>query len=181
MNFIERKKVKNPTFLVSMDVTSLFIQIYITKRGCWSSLHSAVWKFLQFSPPIPTHYLREMLRLILKENCFQLMGSSTHKLTVPRWAQGQRLCFANIFMAHIETQSLSKIVFRPTVWKRYMDDIFLLWDSKLDIVAFFEQANLHYPTIKFTTEIHWDNVFRRSCLQRHKIQRKSYAWCKDTF
>ena len=109
------------------------------------------------------------------------MGSSTHKLTVPRWAQGQRLCFANIFMAHIETQSLSKIVFRPTVWKRYMDDIFLLWESKPDIVAFFEQANLHYPTIKFTTEIHWDNVFRRSCLQRHKIQRKSYAWCKDTF
>ena len=62
-----------------------------------------------------------MLRLILKENCFQLMGSSTHKLTGPRWAQGQRLWFANIFMAHIETQSLSKIVFRPTVWKRYMD------------------------------------------------------------
>ena len=181
MNFIERKKVKNPTFLVSMDVTSLFIQIYTTKRRYWSSLQRAVWKFLQFNPPIPTHYLREMLRLIVKENCFQLMGSSTHKLMVPRWAQGQRLWFANIFMVHIETQSLSKIVFRPTVWKRYMDDIFLLWESKPDIVAFFEQANLHYPTIKFTTEIHWDNVFRRSCLQRHKIQRKSYALCKDTF
>ena len=39
-----------------------------------------------------------------------------------------------------------------------MDDIFLLWDiSKPGIVAFFEQANLHYPglvLIKFTTEIH---------------------------
>ena len=58
-------------------------------------------------------------------------------------------------MAYIETQSLSKIVFKPTVWKRYMDDIFSLQDiSKPDIVAFFEQANSHYPTIKFTTEIH---------------------------
>ena len=40
-------------------------------------------------------------------------------------------------------------------------------------------ANLHHPTIKFTTEIHWDNVFRHSCIQRHKIKRKSYPWCKD--
>ena len=107
------------------------------------------------------------------------MRSSTYKPTVPRWAQRQQFSLANIFMAYIETQSLSKIVFRPTVWKRYMDDIFLLWDSKPDIVAFFEQANLHYPTIKFTTEIHWDNVCRHSCIQRYKIKRKSYPWCKD--
>ena len=32
---------------------------------------------------------------------------------------------SNIVMAaYIETQSLSKIVFKPTVWKRYIDDIF---------------------------------------------------------
>ena len=33
--------------------------------------------------------------------------------------------------------------------------------------------------IKFTTEIHWDNVFRHSCIQRHKMKRESYPWCKD--
>ena len=68
---------------------------------------------------------------------------------------------ANIFMPYIETQSLTKTVFTP------------------DIVTFFEEANLHHPTIKFTTEIHWDNDIRHSCIQRHKIQQKSYAWCKD--
>ena len=58
--------------------------------------------------------------------------------------------FANIFMAHIET-ILSKIVFTPTVWKRYINDIFSLRDiSKPDIEAFIEQANLRHPTIKFT-------------------------------
>ena len=86
------------------------------------------------------------------------MASSTYKLTVTRWAQKEQFSFANIFMGYIETQSLSKIVFKPTVWKRYMDDTFSLWDiSKPGIVAFFEQANLHYPglvLIKFTTEIH---------------------------
>ena len=62
--------------------------------------------------------------------------------------------FGNIFMAHIETTILSRIVFKPTVWKRYIDDIFSLWDiSKPDIEAFIDQANLHHPTIKFTAEI----------------------------
>ena len=61
-------------------------------------------------------------------------------------------------MAYIETQSLSKTVFKRTVWekqKRYVDDSFSLGDiSKPVIVAFFaEQVNLHHPTMKFTAEI----------------------------
>ena len=57
--------------------------------------------------------------------------------------------FANIFM----TTTLSKTVFRTTVWKYYIHDIFCLWDmSKPDIEAFIEQANLHHPTIEFTVK-----------------------------
>ena len=56
-------------------------------------------------------------------------------------------------MAYIETTTLSKAVFRPTLWKCYIDDIFSLWDiSKPHIEAFIEQANLHHPTIKFTAK-----------------------------
>ena len=62
--------------------------------------------------------------------------------------------FTNIFMAHIETTVLSRTVFKPTVCKGYIDEIFSLWDiSKPDIEAFIEQANLVHPTIKFTAEI----------------------------
>ena len=63
--------------------------------------------------------------------------------------------------AYIETQSLSKTVFKPTVWKCYINDIFSLWDiSKPDVVDFFklkEQVNLLHPTalqaMKFTAKI----------------------------
>ena len=42
--------------------------------------------------------------------------------------------FANIFMAKIETEILSKVVSNPTVWKHFIDDVFSLWDiSKPDI------------------------------------------------
>ena len=60
------------------------------------------------------------------------------------------VAFANIFMANIETQILSNSVTKPTIWKRYIDDIFSLWDvNKPDIDKFIEQANL----MKFTAEI----------------------------
>ena len=61
--------------------------------------------------------------------------------------------FAIIFMTYIETTTLSKTVFRTTVWKCFIHDIFSLWDmSKPDIEAFIEQTNLHHPTIEFTAE-----------------------------
>ena len=110
--------------------------------------------FYKDNAPIPTHYLREMLRLILKENSFQFNGK--HYLQTHGTAMGTKtaVSFANVFMAHTETTILSRTVFKPTVWKRYIDDIFPLWDiSKSDIEAFIEQANLHHPNIKFTAEI----------------------------
>ena len=51
-------------------------------------------------------------------------------------------------------QILSKNASKPTVWKRYIDDIFSLWDiSKPGNEQFIEQANSHHPTTKFTAEI----------------------------
>ena len=60
------------------------------------------------NPFIPTHYLREMLRLILKENSLQLKGK--HHQQTHSTAMGKKTAvpFANIFMAYIETQILSK-------------------------------------------------------------------------
>ena len=63
--------------------------------------------------------------------------------------------FANIFMSAVETEiiSLSNTkLFEP--WKRYIDDIFSLWNvDKKEIEEFIVLANRHHPTIKFTAEI----------------------------
>ena len=62
--------------------------------------------------------------------------------------------FANILLADLETQILSKSVIQPMIWKRNIDDIFSLWDvSKPDIDKFITQVNSHHPAIKFTAEI----------------------------
>ena len=152
INFIEKTKVKKRTFLVSMDVASLYTNI--PQEEGIDIVCTAYDNFHKNNPPIPTKYLREMLRLILKENSFQFNGR--HYLQTHGTAMGTKtaVSFANIFMAKIETEILSKVVSKPTVWKRYIDDVFSLWDiSKPDIETFIEQVNLHHPTIKFTAEI----------------------------
>ena len=57
--------------------------------------------------------------------------------------------FANIFMS-----AVSKSKMKPLELKRYMDDVFSLWDTEREeIDQFILEANRHHPTIKFTAEI----------------------------
>ena len=125
-----------------------------------------------------------MFRLILKENSFQFNGK--HYLQTHGTAMGTKtaVSFANIFMAHIETTILSRTVFKATVWKRYIDDIFSLWHiSKRDIEAFIEQANLHHPTMKFTAQISdTETIFLDTVVYKDtRFEEKSILDVKDTF
>ena len=81
--------------------------------------------------------------------------------------------FANIFMTYIETTTLSKTVFRTTVWKCYIHVIFSLWDmSKPDIEAFIEKANFHDPTTV--------NSWPKPLTLRLRFQTRLYTKAQDS-
>ena len=64
------------------------------------------------------------------------------------------VAFANIFMSAVETEIINKSKTKPLRWKRFIDDVFSLWDTKREeIDQFILEANRHHPTIKFTAEI----------------------------
>ena len=68
INVVEKTQVSHETILVSMDVTSLYANIP-QEEGI-----AIVWQAYEKyhnNPPIPSHYLKQMLGLILKENSFQ--------------------------------------------------------------------------------------------------------------
>ena len=81
--------------------------------------------------------------------------------------------FANIFMAEIETKSILQSDTKPREWKRYIDDVFSLWDNdKKDVDRFIEQVNKFHPTIKFTAEISENidtTVFKGERLKKDSI------------
>ena len=57
-------------------------------------------------------------------------------------------------MEDFETKLISQSRIKPIEWKRYVDDVFSLWNkSKKDIDLFIEQANQLHSSIKFTVEI----------------------------
>ena len=60
---------------------------------------------------------------------------------------------ANLFMGFLESKLLenSPIRIDPALWKRFIDDIFLLWTgTKSDLEQFSQFLNAFHPTIKFT-------------------------------
>jgi len=63
------------------------------------------------------------------------------------------IAFAYLFMPSIETEIISQSKTKSLEWKKYIDDIFSLWNAdKKEIEDFIVLANRHHPTIKFTAE-----------------------------
>ena len=61
------------------------------------------------------------------------------------------VAFTNIFMASIEKEILRQSVNKPLTRKRFIYDVFCLWDTnKEEIEYFIEQANSYHPTITFS-------------------------------
>ena len=65
------------------------------------------------------------------------------------------VALANPYMAEIEKKMLNnESRIKPKIWKRYIDNVFSLWDiNRQDIDLFIEQGNTLHPAIKFTADI----------------------------
>ena len=86
------------------------------------------------------------------------------------------VAFGNIFMSAVETEIINKSPHKPLVWKRFIDDIFSLWNvDKEQIDSFIELANNHHPTIKFTAEVsETETAFLDTCIYKgEKFKKES--------
>ena len=92
------------------------------------------------------------------------------------------VAFANIYVA-IETEFINKSPHKPLVWKRFIDNIFSLWNvDKEEIDLFIELANNHHPTITFTAEVpETEAAFLDSCIYKgERFKKESNPRCAYT-
>ena len=85
-----------------------------------------------------------MLRLILRENSFQFVGKNYLQVQGTAIGTKMAVAFANIFMSAIQIEIINKSPPKPLVslWKRFIDDIFSLWNvDKGEVYSFIELAN----------------------------------------
>ena len=123
INFIEKTKIPEKAFLVSMDVTSLYTNI--PQEEGIQTVCEAYASFYQNKTPIPTPLLEQALRLILQENLFEFNGKNylqTHGTAI-----GTKN--GSLFRQHLYGESwkqdiLSQSVTKPLVWTRFIDYVF---------------------------------------------------------
>ena len=92
--------------------------------------------------------------LATKESCFTF--NSNFYIQVHGVAMGSPIgtILANIFLSHHEENWLNKcpIKFKPTFYRRYVDDIFVLFESSESADSFREYMSSKHQNINFTIE-----------------------------
>ena len=138
------------TILVTIDVTSLYTNIP-TPQGL-----AAMEAYLYTRPANATpstQFLIGLARMILTLNNFTFQEK--HYLQVKGTAMGTRMApsYANLFMGKIETDFLAGQPLTPTMWLRFIDDIFAIWTHGLEaLLQCLDTLNSIYP-VKFTWTI----------------------------
>ena len=68
--------------------------------------------------------------------------------------------YANLFMTKFEEKYVYTYPLQPKLWKRFIDDIFMIWPHGMDsLLEFINHLNIVHPTIKFTSDISDTNIF----------------------
>ena len=92
---------------------------------------------------------------------------------------------ANAFLCHYEKEWLDNcpIHFKPIIYKRYVDDIFVLSSSKEHLQPFVDYMNKQHKCLKFTSEAENDNSFSFLDIKitHHNQQFKTSVYGKPTF
>ena len=93
------------------------------------------------------------MSIVLKNNIFEFNGD--HYLQLQGTAMGTKMApsYANLFMGQLEPKLQAQASQHINMWKRYIDDIFIIWTShNEDLQTFMDKINSMHPTIKFTHE-----------------------------
>ena len=133
--------------IVTMDVNSLYTNIPHTDciNACRSFLNRHT------TDPALINDIPILTDFILTHNLFKF--NNDHYLQIKGTAMGTKMApaYANIIMDAIETSFLSSSPLKPSIYYRYIDDIFLIWPHVNDsLTHVLEHANNIHKNIKFT-------------------------------
>jgi hypothetical protein len=141
--------IRPGVYLVTADVSALYTSIPHQDgiMACNAALNR------RHAPTIPTSTIIRFIKFILSKNNFSF--NNDHYIQIQGTAMGTKMApsYANIFMGELEGRFLHTCTRLPLLYKRYIDDIFILWTySEPELLTFLNNFNNFHKTIKFTWE-----------------------------
>ena len=176
--------IRNSSFderhiMVSFDVTNLYASVPITST--MQILHKHLTDNDFDLNTIKS--ILELVEVVLQQNFF-IFDDRIYKMTdgLPMGSPISAI-LAEIHMNYIENIIHTNTTYKDgiAIWKRYVDDIFAIWDKTISLDDFLEYINNISTSIKFTTEIQDENeqlnflnltLTKHNDTIKHKIYRK---------
>ena len=94
--------------------------------------------------------LCKLANIVLKHNFFELRKDVCHQILGTAIGTKFAPHYANIFMADLEEGIFEKSHCHPSLWLRYLNDIFCIWTEGLEhLKEFFGFSNNIHPSMKF--------------------------------
>jgi len=147
---------------VEHDDSSTLVSLY-TNIPHLDGIDAAVTYYEEFynvdELPIPGADLHKLIEFILKHNYFEF--NEKFYLQVTGTAMGTKMAppYAVIFLASLEDKFLNDCLFKPSLYVRYIDDIFIIWPHGHNkLVEFHNSLNLIHPDIKLDLQYSDDQV-----------------------
>ena len=129
---------------------------------------------------ISKDYFHELLNICMSESLILFDGEFYKQIDGVAMGSPLGPTFANVFLCFYEKIWLEKcpIEFKPVIYRRYVDDTFLLFRSIEQIEKFRSYLNCQHPNIKFTSEIEENNSISFLDI---KITRDCNSFCTSVY
>ncbi|CAN7976819.1 unnamed protein product, partial [Ixodes persulcatus] len=148
---ISQLPIPTGSFLVTLDVTALYTNI---PHDDGIAAVIGAYVNTQNSTILDCQSLTKLLRLVLECNHFEF--ENEHYLQISGTAMGTKMApnYANIFMAELEGRFLADRPIQPYFYRRYIDDIFMIWTGTEDeLNTFISEYNSVHSSIRFTHNV----------------------------
>ena len=148
--------LQNTAFMCSFDVKSLFTNVPLME-----TIDICIRRLFQDRDVVEGLNAREFRQLLIyatRESHFLANGIVYDQADGVAMGSPLGPVLADMFMSDFEEQVLADYYGNcPTLYRRYVDDTFLMFDSRSHALDFFKFVNERHPSISFTMEEETDN------------------------
>ena len=154
MDFVEQLKevrLKKEERLVSYDVTALFTSVPIPPALKIIEDKLNKDKDLQQRTSMSIRHIIKLLEFCLRSTYSVFQGQCYEQVEGAAMGSPLSPIVANIYMEHFETKAIETAPHPPSLWKRFVDDTFVILETEHK-EEFFQHINAIEEKIQFTAE-----------------------------